>query len=59
MLNYHATLRVTPVTDGERTFVEWWTTFDCPPERHEEWIGTFAGAVFKGGMDALKARFGG
>jgi hypothetical protein len=57
--NYHATLRVTPVTDGGRSFVEWWTTFDCPPERGEEWVKTFAGAVFKGGLDALKKRFGG
>jgi hypothetical protein len=57
--NYHATLRVTPVTDGGRSFVEWWTTFDCPPERGQEWVDTFAGAVFKGGLDALKARFGG
>ena len=31
VLNYHATLRVTPVTDGDRSFVEWWTTFDCEP----------------------------
>ena len=59
VLNYHATLRVTPVTDGDRAFVEWWTTFDCPPERDDEWIHTFAGIVFKGGLDALKARFGG
>jgi hypothetical protein len=57
--NYHATLRVTPVTDGGRSFVEWWTTFDCPPERADEWVKTFAGAVFKGGLDALKKRFGG
>jgi Polyketide cyclase / dehydrase and lipid transport len=57
--NYHATIRVTPVTDGGRSFVEWWTTFDCPPERTEEWVKTFAGAVFKSGLDALKKRFGG
>ena len=57
--NYHATLRVTPVTDSGRSFVEWWTTFDCPPERSEEWVKTFAGAVFKGGLDALKKRFEG
>lgn len=57
--NYHATLRVTPVTDGGHAFVEWWTTFDCEPERIEEWTRTFAGAVFKSGLDALKARFGG
>ena len=35
VLNYHATLRVTPVTDGDRAFVEWWTTFDCEPEKIE------------------------
>lgn len=57
--NYHATLRVTPVTDGGRTFVEWWTTFDCELEKIDEWVQTFAGGVFQGGFDALKARFGG
>jgi hypothetical protein len=59
VLNYHATLRVTPVTDGDRAFVEWWTTFDCEPEKIDDWIHTFAEVVFKGGLDALKARFGG
>ena len=59
VLNYHATLRVTPVTDGHRAFVEWWTTFDCEPEKIDDWIHTFAGIVFKGGLDALKERFGG
>jgi hypothetical protein len=55
--NYHATVRVTPVTDTNQSFVEWWTTFDCPVERIDEWTNTFAGAVFKGGLDALKQRF--
>ena len=59
VLNYHATLRVTPVTDGNRAFVEWWTTFDCEPEKIDDWVHTFAVMVFKGGLDALKARFGG
>jgi hypothetical protein len=57
--NYHATLRVSPVTDSGKAFVEWWTTFDCEPEKIEEWVETFAGVVFKGGLDALKARFAG
>lgn len=57
--NYHATLRVTPVTDGNRAFVEWWTTFDCPVERIDEWVDTFANGVFQAGFDALKARFSG
>lgn len=56
---YHATLRVTPVTDGNRAFVEWWTTFDCPPERTDEWVKTFARGVFGSGLAALKKRFGG
>lgn len=59
VLNYHATLRVTPVTDGNRAFVEWWTTFDCEPEKIGDWVHTFAGIVFKSGLDALKERFGG
>ena len=59
VLNYHATLRVTPVTDGNRAFVEWWTTFDCEPEKIDDWVHTFAVMVFKGGLDALKGRFEG
>ena len=57
--NYHATLRVTPVTDGNGSFVEWWTTFDCPPERTAEWIDTFANGVFQGGFNALKQHLAG
>lgn len=57
--NYQATLRVTPVTDGDRSFVEWWTNFDCEPAKIDRWVHTFAGIVFKSGLDALKVRFGG
>jgi hypothetical protein len=31
--HYRATLKVTPVTEDNRAFVEWWATFDCAPER--------------------------
>ena len=31
--NYVATLSLTPVTDGNRTFAEWQAEFDCAPER--------------------------
>jgi hypothetical protein len=57
--NYCATLRLTPVTDGDRCFAEWWTTFDCDVAKTDEWVHTFGGVVFKGGLDALKDRFGG
>jgi hypothetical protein len=26
--HYRATLRLTPITDGNHAFVEWWATFD-------------------------------
>lgn len=56
--NYLATLRVTPVTDGGGSFVEWWTTFDCNRDEQAHWTGFFANEVFQGGFDALKAHFG-
>ncbi len=42
--DYRATLRVAPVTDGGRGFVEWSATFDCLPERQDEWVLFFADA---------------
>jgi uncharacterized protein YndB with AHSA1/START domain len=57
--NYCATIRVTPVTDGGKSFVEWWTTFDCDRDQQEHWTGFFASQVFQGGFDALKAHFAG
>src|SRR5574337_322245 len=27
--NYQATIRVTPIVDGNRAFVEWYASFDC------------------------------
>jgi Polyketide cyclase / dehydrase and lipid transport len=55
--NYCATIRVTPVTDGDQSFVEWWTTFDCDRDKVDHWEGFFASQVFQGGFDALKAHF--
>ncbi len=57
--NYVATLRLTPVTDGDRTFMEWTAEFDCAPEREAELIAQIGGGVFQGGFDALKRHFGG
>ena len=57
--NYCATLRVTPLTDGGGSFVEWWTTFDCDRDQQTHWTGFFASEVFQGGLEALKAHFAG
>ena len=57
--NYVATLRLTPITDGNRTFAEWTAEFDCPPERETELVSNIGGGVFQGGFDALKRSLGG
>ena len=59
VVNYVATLRLTPVTDGERTFAEWTAEFDCAPEREAELVTNIGTGVFQGGFDALKRAFGG
>ncbi|MGF1526635.1 MAG: SRPBCC family protein [Candidatus Competibacterales bacterium] len=56
--NYVATLRLTPVTDGDRTFIEWSAEFDCDPEVEAELVEGIGGNVFQGGFDALKRHFG-
>ena len=55
--NYMATLRLTPITDGDQCFIEWWATFDCDIAATDEWLDTFSNGVFQGGFDALKERF--
>jgi hypothetical protein len=53
--NYVATLRLRPITDGNRTFAEWSAEFDSP--KPQEMIETIGNGVFQGGFDALKQRF--
>ena len=50
------TLRVTPVIDGNRAFVEWWGTFDCEPSEYEHWTVYFAHEVWAKLLESLKRR---
>ena len=59
LTNYVATLRLTPITDQERTFIEWSADFDCAPDKEGELLSNIGGGVFQGGFDALKRAFGG
>ena len=59
LTNYVATLRLTPVTDHDRTFIEWSADFDCAPDKEGELVSNIGGGVFQGGFDALKRAFGG
>lgn len=55
---YVATLRLTPVTDGARCFIEWSAEFSCDPEHENDLVNGIAGDVFQTGFDALKRHFG-
>ena len=59
LTNYVATLRLTPITDNDRTFIEWSAEFDCAPDKEGELVSNIGGGVFQGGFDALKRAFGG
>ncbi len=59
LTNYVATLRLTPITDQDRTFIEWSADFDCAPDKEGELLSNIGGSVFQGGFDALKRAFGG
>jgi hypothetical protein len=56
--HYIATLRLFPVTEGSRCFIEWSAEFDCPPEKVAELGETVGDGVFQTGFDALKKRYG-
>jgi Polyketide cyclase / dehydrase and lipid transport len=55
---YVATLKLTPVTDGHRSFAEWSAEFECAPGRENELTQLIGTGVFQAGFDALKSHFG-
>jgi hypothetical protein len=57
--NYIATLRLTPITDGDRTFAEWSAEFDAAPEAADDLVSGIGGNVFQGGFESLKRHFNG
>jgi Polyketide cyclase / dehydrase and lipid transport len=51
--NYRATIRVTPIVDGDQAFVEWWATFDCDAgERAARTV--FFRTAFAGWLESLR-----
>ena len=55
--NYFATLRLTPVTETDETFVEWSAEFDCASEDADELIDTVSVGVFESGLKSLARKF--
>lgn len=56
--DYVSTLRLRPITDGNRTFAEWWSTFGVTAAEHAAMEETITG-VYVAGFNALKKHFGG
>ena len=54
VLNYYSTIRVTPITDGDKSLVEWWVTFDCDTAELVNWNGFFAREVFAPALESLR-----
>jgi len=59
LTDYVATLRLTPVTEGDRCFIEWSAEFSCNPAVEDELVTGIGTNVFQAGFDALKRQFGG
>jgi uncharacterized protein YndB with AHSA1/START domain len=59
LTDYVATLRLTPVTDGDHTFVEWTAEFECAPEAADELVNGIGQNVFQAGFNALKRQLAG
>ena len=55
--DYVATLKLTPITDGDRTFAEWSAEFECDAALESSLIEQIEQGVFQAGFDALKQRF--
>jgi hypothetical protein len=53
--NFLATIRITPVIDGNRAFVEWWVIFDCADDERDHWTALFARS-FAGWLESLRRR---
>ena len=52
--NYVATLKLTPVTDGNLTFAEWSAEFDAPPGEEQALADGIGQGVFQAAFDHLK-----
>src|SRR5262245_31237315 len=52
---YVATLQLRRVTDGERTFWHWQSTFEAPPSQERELADLVGAAVYGGGFEGLRA----
>lgn len=51
--NYVATFTCRPITEGNKTLVEWSATFDVSKDKEQEFTHHVGRNVFAGGLDAI------
>jgi hypothetical protein len=56
--DHFATLRLFPVTEGNRCFIEWSAEFECPPEKAAALTEAVGEGMIQTGLAALKKRYG-
>jgi hypothetical protein len=44
-IDYAGTVRVSPIVDGDRTFIEWFVDFDCAPQERARWNDKLMGLI--------------
>src|SRR5512145_446865 len=54
MRRYVATVRLSRVTDGDRTFWHWQSTFDVPRGREREFADLVGRGVYEGGFQGVR-----
>jgi NADPH2:quinone reductase len=57
LFGYVATMRLKPVTDGNRTYFEWSSDFETPLGREEELARLVGEEIYEAGFDAVKRQF--
>lgn len=58
LMGYIATIRLRPVTDGDRTFWEWRSEFTPPAHRRDELTKLVRDGIYRAGFAAIARHFG-
>ncbi len=58
LFNYVSHVRLTPITDGDRTFWEWESRFDTPKGQSDEMAELVGEGIYVAGFNAVKAHMG-
>ena len=58
LIDYVATMALKPVTDGDRTYWEWSSSFAAPEDRADELAALVGEGIYETGFAAIRALFG-